>query len=187
MPCCIDRLRFSLGIFRFVTFFFLQSDCCWVAERFFRNLGRAKHKRHTGITLESRKKHKVTPSREKIGVTRCDTVCQNHTNFKSTHVFTKSENFLFCFKGVREHCRTFTKLFHQHQLYISSWSLPKFDSKILINRCALKIASGSAVCLGAVMGLRKTGVVNGRLSGQHPTRGSVISGWTQRIPSELRT
>ena len=76
--------------------------------------------RHTGNTLESRKKHKVTRRSEKIGVTRCDTVWRNHTNLRSTHVFTKSENFLFCFKGVREHCRTFTKLFHQHQLYISS-------------------------------------------------------------------
>ena len=34
MPCCIDRLRFSLGIFRFVNFFFffLKEGGCWVAE-----------------------------------------------------------------------------------------------------------------------------------------------------------
>ena len=32
MPCCIDRLRFSLGIFRFVTFFFLCIGRCWVVH-----------------------------------------------------------------------------------------------------------------------------------------------------------
>ncbi len=32
MPCCIDRLRFSLGIFRFVTFFFLIFRGCSVAR-----------------------------------------------------------------------------------------------------------------------------------------------------------